>query len=90
MALLPPANLLILEKFLACMIITSCTFIRYSRVLKNKHVYFSKCWKHFPCKTYIKIKSDQTAQLLNKSYLMLIYFEDGFRSVHTSNIESVD
>ena len=31
-ALLPPARLLILEKFPACMIITSCTFIRYSRV----------------------------------------------------------
>ena len=39
-ALLPPARLLIFEIFPACMFITSCTFIRYSRAevsIKRTH-----------------------------------------------------
>ena len=35
--LLHPAHLLILRNFPTCMIITSCTFIRYPRVIRDKY-----------------------------------------------------
>ena len=48
MVLLHPARLLIFGNFQACMIITSCTFIRYSRVPMSIQYLFKKlCQFHF-------------------------------------------